>query len=283
MLNWFKTLFRKSEMPSVGAIFDQYELKKPAHQNAIDALPGWNSAFPPQFGLTAGKHHLYADGRIEWALQTFGPIEDKTVLEVGPLEGMHTYRLNLGRPARLDAIEANRLCFLRCLVTDQVLNIDRATFYLGDIQEWLKSDEIHYDLAIASGVLYHMSEPAEFLKSLSLRADAVFIWTHFFLDEAMPVGDVRRIPFSGKVETRIVEDVAVRHYERSYQHANTNASFCGGMADRHFWLHRDDILTLLAKLGYNEIVIKEEELDHSGGPCFSLFARRTAGPVPDAV
>lgn len=276
MLNWLrKKMAGASSEISVGAVFDQYEFKQPSNQNAIDALPGWNSAFPAELGIEAGTIPLFADGRITWALQNYGSIEDKTILEVGPLEGMHTHMLNQQRPARIDAIEANRLCFLRCLLTRQILNIDRAQFMLGDIQEWLGANQTRYDLAIASGVLYHMAEPGEFLRRLSLQSDSLFIWTHFFLEEAMPKEDVRRIPFSGKVETRMIEGVPVRHYERSYHHANVNASFCGGSKDRHYWLHRDDILALLGKLGYNEISIGSEELDHPGGPCFCLFARKT--------
>lgn len=277
MLNWLtKRRNKRFDNLSVGAVFDQYEFKQPSHQNAIDALPGWNSAFPPALGLEAGKYHLYADTRILWALKSYGSIEGKTILEVGPLEGMHTVMLNERKPKRIDAIEANRLCFLRCLLTRQIMNIDRANFLLGDIQEWLGKDQTRYDLTIASGVLYHMAEPAEFLRRLSLQSDAVFIWTHYFQDEAMPKGDVRRNPFSGRMETRMIEGVPVRHYERSYQHANSNASFCGGMKDRHYWLHRDDILLLLEKLGYNEILINDEEPNHSGGPCYSLFARKRA-------
>src|SRR5687767_6130168 len=131
MLNWFEKIRKLANKETAESSFDQYERKRPGHQNAIDALPGWNSAFPDFCNLTAGAHHLYADGRIAWALERFGSVEGKTVLEVGPLEGMHTYMLNLGRPARIDAVEANRLCFLRCLVADQVLNIDRASFLLG--------------------------------------------------------------------------------------------------------------------------------------------------------
>src|SRR5262249_16817371 len=155
---------------------------------------------PTALGLNAGKHHLYADDRLDWALRSFGSIEGKTILEVGPLEGMHTYMLHRQRPARIDAIEANRLCFLRCLVTRQILDISSASFLLGDIQAWLTDHEEVYDFAIASGVLYHMADPGEFLRLLASRANAVFIWTHFFLEEAMPKGDVRRNPFSGKVE-----------------------------------------------------------------------------------
>ncbi|MDL2400868.1 class I SAM-dependent methyltransferase [Rhizobium mayense] len=274
MLGFAKRPRKKTPENSLEAIFDQYEQGKPDHQNAIDALPGWNCAFPTALGLNAGKHHLYADDRLDWALRSFGSIEGKTILEVGPLEGMHTYMLHRQRPARIDAIEANRLCFLRCLVTRQILDISSASFLLGDIQAWLTDHEEVYDFAIASGVLYHMADPGEFLRLLASRANAVFIWTHFFLEEAMPKGDVRRNPFSGKVETKVIEGVPVRYYERSYQHANSNASFCGGMKDRHFWMHRDDILTLLEKLGYSDITIKDQNFGHSGGPCFSLLARK---------
>ncbi|WP_244655125.1 class I SAM-dependent methyltransferase [Rhizobium lusitanum] len=259
-------------------IFDQYEQGIPSHQNAIDALSGWNCAFPPALNLNAGALPLYADDRIAWALQSFGSIEGKKVLEVGPLEGMHTYMLHGHLPARIDAIEANRLCFLRCLVTKQILNIDTASFMLGDIQSWLTERDETYDFALASGVLYHMADPGEFLRLLASRTKAVFIWTHFVLEDAMPEGDVRRLPFSGKVETRMVDGVPVRYYERSYHHANANASFCGGMKDRHFWMHRDDILMLLRKLGYSDIVIRDENLNHPGGPSFSLLARK----APDA-
>lgn len=278
MLNWFGK-FKQANKPvseSREPIFDQYELRRPENQNAIDALPGWSSAFPGHLQLQAGTHPLFADSRIAWALEQFGTIEGKTVLEVGPLEGMHTFMLNAKRPLRIDAIEANRLCYLRCLVSRQILDIDRARFLLGDIQAWLREGEVDfYDLAIASGVLYHMADPAGFLQQLSAKAGAIYLWTHYFDEMAMPSDDVRRLPFSGKVEIKSIEDTTVRYYERSYHHANSHPSFCGGMKDRHFWLHRDDILLLLRKFGYSEILIQVDEPDHSGGPCFSLLARRS--------
>lgn len=74
----------------------------------------------------------------------------------------------------------------------------------------------------------------------------------------------------------MVDGVSVRYYERSYHHANANASFCGGMKDRHFWMHRDDILVLLRAFGFSHIDIRDEDLNHPGGPSFSLLARKAA-------
>lgn len=276
MLKWFGRFRQtnRSEGLSNELAFDQYELRCPTYQNAIDALPGWSSAFPSHLNLSAGAHPLFADTRITWALERYGSIEGKKVLEVGPLEGMHTYMLNAQRPSRIDAVEANRLCFLRCLVTRDILNIDRSRFLLGDIQAWLAESEEVYDFAFASGVLYHMADPAGFLQKISARANALYIWTHYFDEQAMPPSDVRRTPFSGRVEIKDVDGSSIRYYERSYNHANSNPSFCGGMKDRHFWLHRDDIMLLLKKFGYDEVLVQADEPNHSGGPCFSLLARR---------
>ncbi|NRQ18222.1 class I SAM-dependent methyltransferase [Ensifer sesbaniae] len=271
---WRKLKQKNTNLETVDSVFDQYTKSAPSHQNAIDALQGWNSAFPSSLKLRAGQHPLFADGRIAWALQQFGSIENKTVLEIGPLEAMHTYMLNIKRPAKIDAVEANQLCFLRCLVTKEILDLDRAHFYLGDALRWLETHDERYDLAVASGVLYHMADPAEFLCRLADRSDSLFIWTHFFDDAAMPAHDVRRTPFTGRVEERVVKDLKLRYYERGYLQANANKSFCGGMKDRHFWMHRDEILKLLNALGFNNITINNEQPDHKGGPCFSLFARR---------
>lgn len=254
--------------------FDQYEMRLPHHQNAIDALPGWNSMFPKELGLTAGPVPLFSDDRIITALKAYGSIEDKKVLEVGPLEGMHTHILNQHRPAGIDAIEANKACFLRCLLTKEILKLDRASFYLGDIQKWLLETEANYDFAVASGVLYHMADPGEFLRLLSTRADALYIWTHFYDEAAMPPSDFRHGAFSGNIEVRSIAGKDIHYHERSYYHAEVSASFCGGMKDRHYWLRKEEILSLLSHLGYNEVVVQREELAHPGGPCFSIFARR---------
>ncbi|HBF29344.1 MAG TPA: SAM-dependent methyltransferase [Rhizobium sp.] len=254
--------------------FSQYEMRLPHHQNAIDALPGWNSSFPSELNLAAGAIPLFADGRIFKALDTYGSIEGKRILEVGPLEGMHTYILNQRNPASIDAIEANKQCFMRCLVTKEILRLDRANIYLGDIKNWLEASDTVYDFALASGVLYHMPDPGEFLRLLAGRTQALFLWTHYYDETLMPESDVRHTPFSGNVKTRDIGGQQIRYFERSYQFANMSASFCGGMNDRHYWMHRNDILKLLNHLGYNDVVVQDEEPLHSGGPCFSVFARR---------
>lgn len=254
--------------------FEEYDSRLPHWQNAVDLVPGWSSSFPAQKGVKAGKLALFSDPRIAWAIGRFGELKGKDILEIGPLEGMHTFMLNQHAPRKIDAVEANRLCYVRCLVTDQIMKIDRANFLLGDALEWLEHYEGRYDLVVASGVLYHMSDPVRFLELAASRTDALFLWTHYFTPEAMPQGDVRRRPFTGKEEVKTVRGQKLRLYERNYHRASNDSAFCGGPKDRHYWMHKQDILDFLKALGLSSIEIDADNESHAGGPCFCVLARR---------
>ena len=257
-----------------GAILDEYVVGMPSAQNAVDALPGWNSALPGHVGAKAGPAAFYNDPRILRALEQFGSIEGCKILELGPLEASHTYLLEREGAAEIHAIEANKLSFLRCLVVKELLDLKRAKFFLGDFTEWLENPPGRYDLIVASGVLYHMQSPGRLLELISASCNAFYLWTHYASDEAMPAYDPRRSVFVGPAEIQEWRGVRVRLYKRSYHGAWRSKSFCGGMHDLHRWIEKDDILALIHALGFADIRIAHDEPDHPNGPSFSIFARR---------
>jgi hypothetical protein len=244
--------------------FETYEQDLPSHQNAIDAIPGWNSAFPPHLDLRAGDMPLYDDDRIRWAIECFGDLTGRRVLELGPLEAGHTSMLHAAG-ADVVAIEANKLAFSRCLVAKEILGLARANFFLGDFVKWLEQKDTTYDLIVASGVLYHMCDPLRLLSAMARRTDRVYLWTVCVSDDTIP-----------PTMTRTMNGIPVRLYQRDYSRAAENAKFCGGMEARHAWLHREDILAVLKSLGFADMVIAHDEPDHLFGPSFSVFARKTA-------
>ena len=256
------------------SVLDHYVIKPPSAQNAIDSVPGWTSAMPPETGLRAGAATLFADARIAWLLQDCVQIAGKSVLELGPLEGLHTYMLARAGAAKIDAIEANALAFVRCLITKEVLKIERANFFLGDFLAGLDATSERYDLVVASGVLYHSQDPVRLLELIAAKADTLYLWTHYFDETAMPKDDLRRLPFSETSKVREACGVTVRLYERSYQKAWRDPSFCGGMHNMHYWMERTDLLNLLTALGFGRLSIQHEEPDHQNGPSFSIFAER---------
>ena len=178
-------------------------------------MGGWNTALPPRAGVTKSPHVLYNDPRVKWCMKQFGNLEGRRILELGPLEAGHTHMLHQHRPELIHAIEANKRSFLRCLIAKNLLQLDRALFLLGDFQKWMEAPPIHYDLIVASGVLYHMRNPARLIELMSQCSDALYIWTHYFSDEGCRF-DPRRSVFSGKVTT-----LDFREYRSDYMSAAT--------------------------------------------------------------
>ena len=254
-------------------VFEHYNDKFPTNQNAVDAIPGWSTSLPAEFGVTAGTLNVFNDNRISWAAECFGSLENKSVLELGPLEAGHTIHLErLG--AYVTAIEANKLAFLRCLVMKEIVGLTRAKFLLGDFVKWLEASPVTYDLIVASGVLYHMRDPLRLLELTSMRSDALFLWTHYVSDEAMPLGDPRRVVLAEHPRVVDFNGVRVRLYQRTYAEAQVSPAFNGGFVDDHSWMHREDILAVLKSLGYTEILVAQDTPNHINGPAFSVFARR---------
>jgi hypothetical protein len=271
-IGWLRKKLWHDESPEASA-FDIYVTSAPSLQNAIDAVPGWNTSFPPDLELKAGSLATYNDPRILWAIQNFGSLEGRHVLELGPLEGGHTSMLEAAG-ARVDAIEANQRAFLRCLITKEILGLTRAKFLLGDFIKALENSEQSYDLIVASGVLYHLTDPLRLIELVAKRTNAVFFWTHVVTEESMPRWDPRRLVIAPDVETHEFHGLKVRAYRRTYANAENSVAFCGGPNDEHRWLHRDDLLAALKVVGFSDIQTDHDQPDHLYGPALSIFARK---------
>ncbi len=243
-------------------IFTAYEERLPTNQTAIDTIAGWNSAFPPDLGLVAGTVPLFDDQRIHWAIEQFGALAGRNVLELGPLEGGHTSMLDAAG-ANVLAIEANKTAYLRCLVTKEIRGLRNTRFMVGDGIKWLEETDRAYDLVVASGVLYHMRDPLRLLRAIARRTTSLYLWTVCVTDDAL-------VPN----RTEMLDDVPMRLYLRSYAKVHANVDFCGGMEEQHYWLHRADILRALEALGFNTQMIEHDRPDHLHGPTFSVFARK---------
>lgn len=263
----------ESQQDSVSRL-DEYVRGCPVPQNAIDLLPGWSGALPPCVPVQAGPAAFYNDPRIIWALEQFGSAADRRILELGPLEAGHTYMIEQREPEFIHAIEANKTAYMRCLVVKELLDLRRAKFFLGDFSDWLRETDIRYDFVLACGVLYHMQNPFELLELISKRSDAVYFWTHYFDETAMPLGDSRRVPFLGNSKKIDFHGIQVSLYERSYFSAWQSKSFCGGIYDLHNWTTKVDILAALGAVGFRDIRVAHDDVTHSNGPSISIFARK---------
>lgn len=264
-----------SSAASAGAssVLDSYVLTLPTNQNAVDIFRGeWASQFPSRFAVEAGTAALFEDGRITWLADTLGGLENKKVLELGPLEGGHSWMLaNAG--ANVVAVEAQSRAYLKCLVAKEITGMANVQFLLGDFVEYLRSTTERFDVCVASGVLYHLRNPVEVLDLIAQASDTMMLWTHYF-DEQRAETDPS---FGAKVTgSREHESNGLRYtlHRYEYQAALEWAGFCGGSAPYAEWLSRADLFAVIEGLGWTVRDIAFDDSDHPNGPALALIASR---------
>lgn len=225
----------------------------------------WSSAVP---GFATGEAALFDDARIRWLDEQGGSFHGKRVLELGPLEGGHTYMMERAG-ASVVAIEASQKGFLKCLIVKQAFAL-RADFLYGDFRPYIASAEPgSVDFVLAIGVLYHMVEPLNLLRDIARITDAFGLWTHYY-DPAICRGDLR---FNPHPVRHMLDGRAFEAYEQHYLSALAAKRFIGGTEPTSCWLTREGLLEAIRSLGF-EITLGEEDPSHVNGPCILLYAKR---------
>jgi len=242
--------------------------RMPGPQNAVDLFKdGWFCKIPlpdvESGGMQVFDHTQ--DVRPSLAVNAFGGIEGFRVLELGPCEAGHTYQLERFGAKEVVAIEASEECFLKCLVVKEVLGM-RARFLLGDFVKYMASTEESFDLLFASGVLYHMTDPARFLQRVSTMAPRLYIWSHYVSAE-----DVER--WGRPPRSANIDGFECNYYPVDYDPAD-RLRVVAGTETAHCYLMKQDIVRCLRFFGFPQVKILEDQTDHPHGPCLSLAAAR---------
>lgn len=270
---------RATPMTSRGAsILDQYSTSAPSPQNALDIFDGeWSSAFPaPLSTLRAGSIELFGDDRVRWFAESVGGVQGKSVLELGPLEGGHSYMLDRLGASSIVAIESNTRAFLKCLIVKELLGLERVHFLFGDFLEYLRTREDTFDLCMASGVLYHMQNPAELVALIGRCCTGhLCLWTHYF-DAKIIASNPQLAPKFTENSSQDFEGFRHTLYRQEYRAALNWPGFCGGSAPTSHWMTRDDIFRCLRHFGFEIEGVAFEEPAHPNGPALALVARRVA-------
>mgnify|MGYP001254180624 CR=1 FL=1 len=255
-------------------ISGRYVTSAPSFQNALDIFKGeWWSQFPQQFSyLHAGQIRVFEDPRVEWALSEFGDVSGRTVLELGPLEGAHSYMLESAGFRSILSIEANPRAYLKCLIVKEIVQLTKTRFLCGDFLEYLRDCPPSVDAVFASGVLYHMINPAELIALLSKITRRLFLWTHYYDPGIIS----RHRKLASKFRPgHLGEYAGFQHqlFRFDYRSSSQLARFCGGSQPYAQWMLRDEIIACLKHFGFGEIRTSFEEPDHPNGPAFALVAQ----------
>ncbi|MEY2548264.1 MAG: hypothetical protein QOD64_846 [Verrucomicrobiota bacterium] len=183
----------------------------------------------------------------------FAP-DPATILELGSLEGAHTFLLaqhpGVKRVLALEGREANlrKARFLQGLLRVPNVEFAQANLEEADLAAFGK-----FEAVFCCGLLYHLPEPWKLLAQLPEVAPLLFIWTQYAADnEARDIGNGLR----GKT-----------HIEGG---ANEPLS---GMSPTATWLTLDSLCDLLRASGYKAVELIHDDPAHANGPAVTIGAR----------
>ena len=258
-------------------ILEKYCTGYPGAQNAVDIFAGdWSSVLPELAEAdTGGFAALFDDPRVDWAIEMVGGVAGKRILELGPLEGGHSYALETKYDAaEIVAVEANQRAYLKCLIAKELLGTTRTRFLLGDFNDYMADSGQRFDLVVACGVLYHMANPAEHIKLLCNTADSVFVWTHYFdreLIDAIGPNVARKFTVETPAE---YEGFQYTLHRQDYLDALGWGGFCGAGNQYANWIELQTMYDLFDKYGFAIAATGFEHLDHPHGPAIAFIAER---------
>lgn len=254
---------------------DYFTNERPSAQNTVDIFKGeWSSYFPdPYQPLKVGQVPLFTDERVKWFANEVG-VEGKSVLELGPLEGGHSYLLDRLGAKSITAIEANSHAFLRCLISKELLGMPSVRFHFGNFLEHLRAEDCpQYEICLASGVLYHMQNPVELIALLCKHCTgSIYFWTHYYDEKFIKLWKLtKHFPHSHEFTH---EGFKHRLYRQEYKKILLATTFCGGTAPFSHWLSLEDIQGALKHFGFGKQKISFHEEGHPHGPSLAMMATR---------
>jgi len=198
-----------------------------------------------------GAISALGDARVDQFFR-FAP-RAETILELGALEGAHTFIL-AQRPGvkRVVALEGREFNLRKARFVQELLNVPNAEFAQANLENTHVAAFGTFDAVFCSGLIYHLPEPWKLISQLSALAPRLFIWTHYEADaDAQVVSEGLR----GKI------------------HAEGGAADpLSGMSTTATWLTLESLITALTRSGYASVHVIDDDPTHPNGPAVTIGA-----------
>ena len=198
-----------------------------------------------------GSISAIGDPRVDQFFR-FAP-KAETILELGSLEGAHTFIL-AQRPgvSSVLALEGRELNLRKARFVQELLHVTNAKFEQANLESSDLAAFGKFDAVFCSGLMYHLPEPWRLISQLPALAPKLFIWTHYAADADAEIvfGDLR-----GKI-----------HGEGGA------ADPLSGMSATATWLTLESLITALTKSGYGSVQVIDDNPTHANGPAVTLGA-----------
>jgi hypothetical protein len=253
---------------------ERFVNQAPSPRTATESVStAWASRLPLP-GVSSGEAELFADPRAEWAIELLGGVSGAKCVELGPLEGGHSYMLERAGASSVTAVEANKDAYVKCLIVKEILELQRCSFLCGDAVEYLRTTDEEFDLCWCSGLLYHMVDPVQLIHLTSQRASRLYVWTHYYDAARLSPGETKGRAFAkGTTSEAVYEGYRHRLHRQDYGGTGALRGFWGGTQPYSNWLTLEDLMGALEHFGWVDVRTRLDE-DHPHGPAVNLVAAR---------
>jgi len=237
---------------------------QPSPHGWWDLLPftAHRIALAPGFETTVAGVPPVDDIRTQLVLDACGgSLDGRTIVDLGCLEGGFTLAFAQRGAARALGIEARELSVERCELAKALLGVDveGAQFVVADIKDELVRHE-PFDVVFATGILYHVADPAGFLRTMrSACRHVALVDTHVArIEEAThdcsPIvsRDSHGSTYRGRMFPEYPPDVSDDAKEAMAWAAYSDADA--------FWPLEDDLVQMMHDAGFARV----EKIDVAG-------------------
>ena len=210
----------------------------------------WITQFVIDGVPSGGEYQVVNDRRVQQFLERFPNV--RTILELGSLEGGHTFML-ARHPGveRVLAIEGRLANIDRAKFIGSLLGVSNVEFKQANLEELQLPSLGRFDAIFCCGLLYHLPEPWKLISQTPLVAPSIFVWT----------------VYANENEANIqIDDLRGREYIEG----GVNEPL-SGLSPKSIWLTLPSLLELLKRSGYGNIEVIEKQ-QNPNGPAVSLVA-----------
>lgn len=210
----------------------------------------WITQFVIDGVPSGGDYQVVNDGRVQQFLERFPNV--RTILELGSLEGGHTFTLARHKGVeRVLAVEGRSANIDKAKFIGSLLGVSNVQFKQANLEQLELAKLGQFDAVFCCGLLYHLPEPWKLISQTPLVAPSLFVWT-VYADE----------------HEATIEVDGLRG--REYAEGGLNEPL-SGLSPKSIWLTLPSLLELLKRSGYRNIDILEKA-QNPNGPAVSLAA-----------
>ncbi|MFL6520741.1 MAG: class I SAM-dependent methyltransferase [Chthoniobacterales bacterium] len=215
------------------------------------ALGPWIYQFQIDGKTYGGPISAEGDVRVERFFRYVA--EPKSILELGALEGAHSFILaERSGVERVVALEGREASLRKARFVQNLLAIPNVEFVQANLEHTDLARFRKFDAVFCCGLLYHLPEPWTLLEQLPSVAPVLYIWTQYAREEeARDVGPGWR----GKIHIEGGADEPL-----------------SGMSATATWLTIQSLCDLLRSCGYNRVDVIYDDPAHPNGPAVTIGA-----------